>query len=79
MSFSIVTGGCFFDKGITIAIFHSFGSTLSLRELLHIAPQCVNTLSTSMGVFCPDPYTLMFSSANLVSLTLMVNLAGSGS
>ena len=37
MSFSIVTGGCFFDKGITVAVFHSFGSTPSLRELLNIA------------------------------------------
>ena len=37
MSFSIVTGGCFFDKGITVAVFHSFGSIPSLRELLNIA------------------------------------------
>ena len=43
MSFSVVTGGCFFDKGITVAVFHSFGSTPSLRELLNIAVTSVAT------------------------------------
>ena len=37
MSFSTVSGGCFFDNGMTVADFHSLGRTPSLSELLKIA------------------------------------------
>ena len=37
MSFSTVSGGCFFDNGMTVADFHSLGRTPSLSELLTIA------------------------------------------
>ena len=37
MPFSIDTGGLVFGNGITLAIFHSIGSTPSLSELLKIA------------------------------------------
>ena len=87
MSLSILTGGCFFDKGITVAVFHSFGSTPSLRELLNIAVtgaarRCEHSFNAHGGILSElvALITLMLSSAYyLVSLTLMVNLAGSGS
>ena len=37
MSFSIDTGGFLLGYGITFAVFHSIGTTPSLRELLNIA------------------------------------------
>ena len=86
MSFSIVAGGCFFDTGIIVAVFHSFGSTPSLRELLNIAVtgaarRCEYSFNADRGILSGPValFTLMLSSANLVSLSLMVNLAGSGS
>ena len=56
MSLSIETGGCFLDKGITVAVFHSFGSTPSLRELLNIAVtgaarRCEHSFNAHGGIF----------------------------
>ena len=86
LSFSTVTGICFFDKGITIADFHNVGSTFTLSELLNIAVTCAArrcelSFSTNDGtLFRPlAVFTLILSSATLVSLMLMVHLAGSGS
>ena len=86
MSLSIEPEGCFFDKGITVAVLHSFGSTPSLRELLNIAVtgaarRCEHSFNAHGGILSGPValFTLMLSSANLVSLTLMLNLAGSGS
>ena len=85
MSFSIVTGGCYFDKGITVAVFQGFGSTPSLRELLNIAVtgaarRCAHSFNAHVGILSLPValFTFMLSSANLVSLALMVNLAGRG-
>ena len=37
MYFSMDTGGFLLGNGITFAVFHSIGTTPSLRELLNIA------------------------------------------
>ena len=73
MSFSIVTGGCFFDKGITVADFHNAGCTPSVGELVNIAG--ANGLSVPMVVYWR---TRGFVHFNSESITLTVNLAASG-
>ena len=67
MSFPTVSGGCFFDNGITVADFHSLGSTPSLSELLKIAV-------TGAAVRCEKSFNTQG-----VSVTLTMNSAGNGS
>ena len=48
--------GCFFDNGMTVADFHSMGSTPSLSELLKIAmtgaaSRCEKSFNTYGGMF----------------------------
>ena len=78
----MVTGGCFFDKGITVADFHNGGRTPFLSELLNIAvtraTRRYEYSFNALGEMLSEPVdllTLMLSSAILVSLTLMVNFS----
>ena len=52
-----MSGGCFFGNGMTVAYFHSLGSTPSLSELLKIAvngaQEGAKCLSMPMAEFCP--------------------------
>ena len=55
MSFSSVSGGCFFDNGMTVADYHSLGRTPSLSELLKIAVtgaarRCKKSFNTHGGM-----------------------------
>ena len=86
MSFSTVSCGCFFGKGMTVADFHSLGSTPSLSELLKIAVtgaarRCEQSFNTHGGMFSGPValLTLTFSSATSVSITLIMNSTGNGS
>ena len=73
-----MSGGCFFDNGMTVADYHSLGRTPSLSELLKIAVtgaarRCKKSFNTS-GFVNHD-----FSSATSVFVTLIINSAGNGS
>ena len=86
MSFSIDSGGRFLDNGITVAVFHNFGSTPSRREILNIdvtgpASCCAKSL-TIHGEMLSGPvalFVLTFASAASVTLKLMVYWTGKGS
>ena len=81
-----MSGGCFFDNGMTFADFHSLGSTPSLGELLKIAMtgaarKCKKSFNTNGGMLSSPValLTLTFSSATSVSNTLIMNSAGNSS
>ena len=78
-----MSGGCFFDNGMTVADFHSLGSTPSMSELLEIdvtgaARWCEKSFNTHGGMFSGSAtlLSLTFSSATSVSVTLIMNSAG---
>ena len=66
MSVSTVSGGCFFDNRMTVADFHSLGSTPSLSELLEIAVtgaarRCEKSFNTHGGMFSGPVALLTFT------------------
>ena len=86
MSFSIDSGGRFLGNGITVAVFHNFGSTPSRRELLNIdvtgpASCCAKSLTIHGGMLSGPValFVLTFASAASVTFTLMVYWTGKGS
>ena len=72
------SGGRFLGNGITVAVFHNFGSTPSRRELLNIdvtgpASCCAKSLTINGGILSGpvDLFILTFASA--ASLTMTIN------
>ena len=79
MSFSMDSCGGYLGNGITIAVFHNFGSTPSRRELLNIdvtgpASCCAKSLTIHGGILSGPValFILTFASAASVTFTLMV-------
>ena len=71
MPFSIYSGGRFLGNGITVAVFHNFGSTPSRRELLNIDV-------TGPASCCAKSFTIHFALEDHVWERHVVVLSPSG-
>ena len=86
MPFSIDSCGRFLGNGMTVAVFHNFGSTPSRRELLNIdvtgPDSCCAKSVTIHGGILSGPvamFILKFASVASVTFTLIVYWTGKGS
>ena len=71
MSFSIDTGGLVFDNGITLAIFHSIGSTPSLSDWLQLA---VNGGARTFAYF--ESIIYISTTRNYITITITIGDSG---